>query len=142
MQDRPTAIELLEAAANFVDREIVPVTDGGRQFQSRVVANVMRIIARELKLEEPHLRDEIKALCALLGKERPHLHGRDELYEAALKLNEELSAKIRAGEVDAGELRAGALKAVRQAVENKLKIANPRYLEADLAAREKRRAGV
>lgn len=141
MQDRPTAIELLEAAANFVDREIVPVTEGGRQFQSRVVANVMRIIAREMKLEEPHMREEITALCVLLGKEKPHLHGRGELYDAAVKLNEELSVKIRAGEIDTGELRERTLKVVRHAVENKLKIANPRYLEADLAAREKRRAG-
>ncbi|MGO9603045.1 MAG: hypothetical protein ACLQAT_06525 [Candidatus Binataceae bacterium] len=41
MQDRPSAIELLEAAADFVDREIVPATEGRMQFQSRVVANVM-----------------------------------------------------------------------------------------------------
>jgi alcohol dehydrogenase class IV len=138
MQDRPTAIELLEASANFVDREIVPVTEGGRQFQSRVVASVMRIVARELKLEESHLRGEIEALCALLRRPKPHLHGRDELYDAAVKLNEELSAKIRAGEVDRGDLRERTLKVVRQAVENKLRIANPRYLESDIAAREKK----
>lgn len=135
MQDRPTALELLEAAANFVEREIVPVIEGARQFQSRVVANVMRIVAREIQLEETHMSAEIKELAELLGHARPHLHGRDQLYDAALKLNAELAERIRAGDADAGDFRARVIKVVRQAVEDKLRIANPRYLEADLAAR-------
>lgn len=137
MQDRPTAVELLEAAAEFVDREIVPAIHGARQFQVRVVANVMRIAARELQLEDPVVRTEVKALAELLGHEKPHLHSLDDLHAAAMKLNEELSAKIRAGEADAGDFRARTLRVVRQAVEDKLRVANPRYLEADLAARGK-----
>ena len=58
MQDRPTSIELLEAAADFVDREIVPAIEGARQFQARVVANVMRIVAREIQNEDPGVRVE------------------------------------------------------------------------------------
>jgi alcohol dehydrogenase class IV len=140
MQDRPTAIELLEAAADFVDGEIVTATTGRVQFQSRVVANVMRIVAREIRDEDPFARAETRSLAALLKCEQPHVHGLDDVRRAAAKLNEDLSTKIRAGEADAGPRRAEVLAAVRQIVENKLKIANPRYLEADLAIRGEHRA--
>ncbi len=140
MQDRPSAIELLEAAADFVDGEIVTATSGRVQFQSRVVANVMRIVAREIRNEDPFARAEMRSLAALLKCEAPHVHGLDDVRRAAVKLNEDLSAKIRAGEADSGPWRAELLAAVRQIVENKLRIANPRYLEADLAIRAERRA--
>ncbi len=133
MQDRPTAIELLEAAADFVDREIVPATDGRLQFQSRVVANVMRIVAREIQMEDAFVRGEVRALSVLLGEKEPHVHGLDDLHKAAFTLNEQLSAKIRAGGADTGAWRTEVLKVVRQAVEDKLRIANPRYVEGDLA---------
>jgi hypothetical protein len=136
MQDRPTSVELLEAAAEFVDREIVPAIQGARQFQVRVVANVMRIAAREIQMEDPMVRAEVKALAALLGHEKPHLHSLADLCEAAMKLNKELSDKIRAGEADDGPFRAETMKIVRQTVEDKLRIANPRYVEGDIAARK------
>jgi len=136
MQDRPTSIELLEAAADFVDREIVPAIEGARQFQARVVANVMRIVAREIQMEDPAVRVEVKALARLLGRDAPHLHSLDDLRKASASLGEELSARIRAGDADSGPWRAEVLSVVRQSVEDKLKIANPRYLEKDLAMRK------
>jgi alcohol dehydrogenase class IV len=135
MQDRPTAIELLEAAAQFIDRDIVPVTEGTRKFQARVAANVMRIIAREISLDESQLREEVALLASLLGHPRPTQENLTQLREAAVKLNAELGEKIRAGESDAGGWRADVLRVVRKLVEDKLRIANPRYLDADLAAR-------
>jgi len=135
MQDRPTSVELLEAAADFVDRELVPATEGARQFQARVVANVMRIVAREIKLEDPLVRNEVKALARLLGHDAPHLHSLDDLRAAAAGMGEELTAKIRAGEADDGAWRGQVLAVVRQSVEDKLRIANPRYLESDIAIR-------
>ena len=136
MQDRPTAIELLEAAADFVDREIVAATQGRVQFQSRVAANVMRIVAREIQMEDRLVRNEVRALAQLLGHPEPHLGGLDDLHKAAAELGKELSEKIRAGQADAGGWREQVLAVVRQAVEDKLRIANPRYVEADLAARK------
>lgn len=137
MQDRPTAIELLLAAADFVDKEIVPITNGQKQFQSRVVANVMRVVAREIEIGEPLLRAEVDALATLLDTPKPHLHTTADVLAAARKFNEELSARIRAGDADDGEFRERTLKAARQIVEDKLRIANPRYLEADLKMRAK-----
>jgi alcohol dehydrogenase class IV len=135
MQDRPTSVELLEAAADFVDRELVPAIEGAKQFQARVVANVMRIVAREIQLEDPAVRREVKALAKLLGHDAPHLHSLDDLRKAATGLGAELSAKIRAGDADAGAWRTEVLAVVRQSVEDKLRVANPRYVEADIAAR-------
>jgi alcohol dehydrogenase class IV len=135
MQDRPTSVELLEAAADFVDREVVPAIEGARQFHARVVANVMRIVAREIKLEDPLVRGEVKALARLLGHDAPHLHSLDDLRAAAAGMGEELTAKIRAGEADEGARRREVLAVVRQSVEDKLRIANPRYLESDIAIR-------
>ena len=135
MQDRPTSVELLEAAADFVDRELVPAIEGAKQFQARVVANVMRIVAREIQLEDPAVRREVKALAKLLGHDAPHLHSLDDLRKAATALGEELSAKIRAGDADSGAWRTEVLAVVRQSVEDKLRVANPRYVEADIAAR-------
>jgi hypothetical protein len=135
MQDRPTSVELLEAAADFVESELVPAIQGARQFQARVVANVMRIVAREIKMEDPLVRSEVKALAQLLGREKPHLHSLDDLHKAAASMGEELTAKIRAGDADDGDWRSEVLAVVRQSVEDKLRIANPRYLESDLAMR-------
>jgi alcohol dehydrogenase class IV len=136
MQDRPTSIELLEAAADFVDREIVPAIEGARQFQARVVANVMRIVAREIQQEDPAARIEVKALARLLGRDAPHLHSLEDLRKASASMGEELSARIRAGDADSGSWRSEVLSVVRQSVEDKLRIANPRYLEKDLAMRK------
>ena len=135
MQDRPTAIELLEAAADFVEDEIVPATDGRVKFQSRVVANVMRIVAREIKLEDSLVRGEVRALAGLLNQKEPHIHSLDDLRAAGIKLNQALTEKIREGEADSVEWRGQVFQVVRQSVEDKLRIANPRYVETDIANR-------
>ena len=139
MQDRPTSIELLEAAADFVESELVPAIQGSRQFQARVVANVMRVVAREITLEDPLVRSEVKAMARLLGHEKPHLHSLNDLCTAAATMGEELTTKIRAGEADDGDWRREVLAVVRQSVEDKLRIANPRYLENDIAIRNSKK---
>ena len=139
MQDRPTSVELLEAAADFVESELVPVVQGARQFQARVVANVMRVVAREIQLEDPLVRSEVKALARLLGHDAPHLHSLNDLCAAAVRMGEELTTKIRAGEADDGDWRREVLAVVRQSVEDKLRIANPRYLENDIAIRNSKK---
>jgi hypothetical protein len=139
MQDRPNSVELLEAAADFVESELVPAVQGARQFQARVVANVMRVVAREIKLEDPLVRSEVKALARLLGHDAPHLHSLNDLCAAALSMGAELTSKIRAGDADDGDWRREVLAVVRQSVEDKLRIANPRYLENDIAIRNSKK---
>ena len=50
MQDRPTAAELLEAVADSLDGEVLPVVDFTVQHKVRVAANICRIVIRELQL--------------------------------------------------------------------------------------------
>jgi hypothetical protein len=89
-------------------------------------------------MEDPQARKEVKALARLLEREAPHLHSLDDLRTAAARLSEELTARIRAGDADDGAWRREVLTVVRQSVEDKLRIANPRYLENDIAIRQGR----
>src|SRR5579883_2934452 len=67
MQDRPTIHELLDAVQRFLDEEIVPNSEGRRQFVARVSANVLRMVDRELLLEDEHQAREWAALDGILG---------------------------------------------------------------------------
>lgn len=130
-QDLPTAVELLEVAASFLDNEVVPATTQSLQYRVRIAANVMRIIGRELQHEESHLRGEVKALAQLLEVAQPRAGTAQKLRHNALALNGELCERIRAGAADHGEFRERTFEVVRAIVENKLETANPAYLAAD-----------
>src|SRR3954470_5769500 len=133
MQDRPTALELLDAARRFLDEQAVPALDGPRQFHARVAANVLAIVARELRDGDAFLCAEWMRLVALLGAvagtDGAPPAERDELVFAVGALNAELAARVRAGEADTGTFRAAVLAHLRATAEEKLRIANPRYLE-------------
>ena len=49
--DRPTAAELLEIMAATLSETVVPATAPHAQHQARVVANLCRILGRELAVE-------------------------------------------------------------------------------------------
>lgn len=127
MQDRPTQHELLDALQRFLDDEIVPHTDGRRQFLARVAANLIRTLDRELMLEEEHVQREWVSLDALLGPEpQPALPSA--MRDALRRRNEALCVRIRAGEADAGATRARYLAHVTTVVRDKLSVTNPGYL--------------
>ena len=46
--DRPTAVELLEIMAATLNETVVPATEPHAQHQARVVANLCRVLGREL----------------------------------------------------------------------------------------------
>ena len=137
-QDPPTATELLEVVALFLEHEIVPITEGSRQYRARVAANVMRILQREIQHEESHLREELKALTGLLRGPELRAETVAEVRQYVLALNRELCERIRTGAADHGSFRERTLEVVRAIVENKLEIANPAYLEADRKSRTNR----
>jgi hypothetical protein len=115
-QDRPTAVELLDAVREFLEHDVVPATDGRVAFHARVAANVVGIVARELT-DAPMLdAAEHRRLVQLLG----HDGGLDEL-------NRELAASIRDGTLD--DRYDDVTAHVRQTVRAKLVVANPKYLE-------------
>ena len=66
MIDRPDATLLLEAMAATLADKVMPELSGGAQHQARIVANLCRIVARDLADDAT---DTAAALTALLGAE-------------------------------------------------------------------------
>ena len=128
MQDRPTAEELVDAVRGYLEDEVLPdLRDDRRRFRALVAINALRILERELRMEESLLQREAIALSALLG-ERPHSGGEVASYallrERVAELNFRLAHAIREGDVP-----AGTLAHLRATAADKLRVASPRYLE-------------
>lgn len=132
MQDRPTAVELLEAVERFLEKDVVPVLQGPKQYHARVAANVMRILAREITLEEGHARAEWQRLGRLLGEESPAPQTLAVVAQEVRRRNETLCARIRHGDADAGPWRGEVLAHGRRTVEEKLAVAKPEMNQGQL----------
>ncbi|MGE0822531.1 MAG: DUF6285 domain-containing protein [Candidatus Binatia bacterium] len=128
MQDRPAIPELLQAVTQFIDTEVVPNLTGSRQFYSRVAANVLRAVMRELEHEEEYLHAEWERLNTILPpQERPAANSA--LREVIRQRTEELCQRIRRGDADAGPYRELVLAHVRETVREKLVVNNPQWIE-------------
>ncbi len=67
---RPTARELLEAVREFLTEEVMPRVDGGLAFRTRVAANVLDIVDRELAQQAPQREGEDWATLAAIVRDR------------------------------------------------------------------------
>ena len=107
--DIPSAAELLDAVREFLESEVLPVTEGRVRFHVRVAANVVGMVAREIEL----------------GPEQAAAHAA-RLEGLGVHSEAELAAAIRSGALDSRweEVRA----AVSATVHDKLAVANPGYL--------------
>jgi Domain of unknown function (DUF6285) len=115
MQDRPTAVELLEAVREFLERDVMPATEGRVRFHSRVAVNALGMLERELRLGPELDAAERDRLAALLG------------HDADLAaLTAKLAGRIRDGSLD--DRRDEVVDAVRESVRAKLLVANPDYV--------------
>lgn len=92
MQDQPTAIELVEAVADFIRNHAMPQLQGHAAFHARVAANALDIVKRELEVAPTANAEEISRLKELLGCE-------GNLEE----LNLELCNRIRDGQIALGD---------------------------------------
>lgn len=128
MQDRPTALELLDAVQRFLEEEVVPSTEGRRSFLARVAANAIRIVGREIRTEEEQARREWDGLDALLGPVTapPSLA---DTRKAILARTAALCEKIREGAADEGDWRKQVLAHARRTVRDKLAVSDPGLLE-------------
>ena len=104
---RPIAAELVAAVAEFLETDVREATTGQVNFHTRVAANALRIVERELL-------DESEAECgaALAG-----LGFADE---------EALAGAIRAGEMD-GHTGPEVIACLRTLVRHRLAVAHPGY---------------
>lgn len=101
MSDRPNAAELVEAAREFLEREILPALEDQRlRFRTLVAMNALAIAQRELE-----------------STEQPALTG-EQLTELARRLRR-------------GDVPEGTLALLKEHVAAKLRVASPRYLERD-----------
>lgn len=101
LHGRPTAAELVAAVAEFLETDVLQATSGAVNFHTRVAANVLRTVERELLDDSP----------------APDLLGfRDERA---------LAAAIRSGDLDdrAGEV----LGVLRHLVTHRLAVSHPGY---------------
>ncbi len=117
LHDRPSAVELIDAARGALGDQVLPLLDGRAAFELRVSLRALGMVRRELELSLRHA--EVRA-AALAG-----LGATDE---------RSLAAAIRAGSFD--ERRAELLEGLRALVRAKLEAANPGYLQTYESERE------
>ena len=114
---KPDAHALLDAAIDYLERELLPVLSGYHRFQCRVTVNVLAQVRRELALAPAQSEAERARLVALLG----HGGERDEL-------SRELAARIRTGAIARDD--PALLDHLRQSLIEALRINNPKWIGA------------
>jgi hypothetical protein len=123
LQDRPTAIELLDALGDFMRDRAANARDRWERFQFQVAANSLGIISRELAMEDGFMREEWRGLDGLLGGE--DVPATQPEFAARLRQrNEALSERIRDGGFD-GDREPALLAHIWETVVNKTRIASP-----------------
>ena len=118
MQDSPTASDLLDAVADFVEHDVAPLLDARLRFHARVAVNVLHILQRELALAPSQVVRQRELLAGLLGHDA----------EVA-ELWEELARAIRQGDFD--DRPEALIPVLREVTAQKLAIANPGYTSTD-----------
>ncbi len=107
--DRPTAAELLESVREWLERDVAPSVEGRLVFHTRVAINSLDIVLREMEAgDSMRLRHE------------------DALRSLGCSSDRELADAVRRGDHDT-DLRA-VLDALAPVIEDKVRVANPRYL--------------
>jgi hypothetical protein len=112
---KPEATVLLDAAIDYLERELLPALAGYHRFQCRVTVNVLAQVRRELALAPGQADAERARLVALLG----HPGERDEL-------SRELAARIRAGDFALDD--PALLEHLRLSLVEALRINNPKWI--------------
>jgi hypothetical protein len=123
VQDRPTAVELLDALGDFMRDRATHARDRWERFQFQVAANSIGIIRRELDMDDEFMRAEWQGLDGLLGEE-PMPQGRAAWQAGIERRNTELAERILRSEFD-GTREDTLLPHIWETVVNKVRITNP-----------------
>ena len=126
MQDHPTMKELLKGVYQFLERDVVPALEEPERFHTRVAANLLKIIEREIDLESGLVEGEVDRLRKLLDA-RPNPP--ESPTREANRLTRELCEMIRAGGADLEPKRTATLDHVRQTLIDKLRVADPGMID-------------
>ncbi|MEJ7930580.1 DUF6285 domain-containing protein [Ramlibacter sp. AN1015] len=113
----PTADRLLDAAAAYLEDELQPQLSGYYALQTRICANVLRIVQRELRHGPALEQAEAQRLQALLGQQG----------DERKALDAALADRIASGALplDAPEL----LEHLRETLQSRLRVNNPKWTQ-------------
>ncbi|MCG9873549.1 MAG: DUF6285 domain-containing protein [Leptospiraceae bacterium] len=146
MQDKPTSTELLEAIQDFLMKEIMPTVKDKDllSFKTLISWNMLGVIIRELKQEEPLLEKEFSSIFSLLGdygknllSQNPKLSNSNinspdlselsliEKKEILLQANEFLAKTIREEKILPSNHEV--YHHIMETLKDKLSISNPRF---------------
>lgn len=114
----PQADRLLQAAAAYLEQELLPTLSGYHRFQTRICINALRIVGRELQQGGALAQAEHARLVRLLRHE-----GSTE------SLNDELTRQLADGAMPLDT--DGLLEHLRLSLRDALRINNPGWIEGD-----------
>jgi hypothetical protein len=114
MMDQPSALELVTAVKEFIEKHAMPQLTGHTAFHARVAANALGIVARELEFGPKANQDELARLETMLG-----------MKGSLDELNRELCRRIRTGDI--GMMTPSIGEHMRATTINKVAIDQPSY---------------
>lgn len=133
MQDRPEAPSLLDAIAELMIKEVLPLVqkhgDDALAYKTLVSWNMLGVVSRELRSGEDLINDEIERLKTL--PELQTMAGATESATYMEKLthvrgsNQALVTVIRDKKI--GPENKGLWDHARQSLKEKLRVSNPRF---------------
>ena len=127
MRDNPQADDLLQIAETTFRQEILPLLPTDKKYTALMIANAMRIAARQFGCIESNTAVEIAALSELLGG--PTV---DEGPGALLNLNKQFAEAIRSGAFASGkDAHDKAREHLFTSVQNRLAEVNPKVISGD-----------
>jgi hypothetical protein len=109
----PPAATLLQAAADDLERDVLPALAGFPRFRTRVIVNLLRLLTRELALADAADAAELARLQALLAT------GSDDLPA----LRAELARRIDDGAIDLAD--EALVRHLRESLGDALAIDSP-----------------
>jgi hypothetical protein len=121
--DRPSAAELVDAVAEFLERDLQPSLEGRLAFHTRVAVNALRIVRREMDLGPELDAARSTGLHQLLGDGSGAASTRD--------LERELARRIREGSLD--DRRPELVAYLRATLRLQLDIVHPGYERQEAA---------
>jgi len=112
----PAADVLLQAASNYLERELLPTLEGYHRFQTRITVNVLQVVLRQLRHGADNDAAEGLGLAELLG------HGGE-----LPALNRELAEGIREGRFPITDARL--VLHLRSCLQAALAVNNPKWID-------------
>jgi hypothetical protein len=88
MQDHPHPAEIIAAVARFLKSDVIPELSGRTAFNTRVAANALEMMTRQLETQPAAEAAELESLKAILGADGD-----------LATLNAEFSRRLAAGEL-------------------------------------------